>query len=99
MSSSSASPFDVSGRTKTARTGTSPCAVGTASGLTRLTVSCDPFSARYDFGIRSAIWRTFASLLPFGCQLDHAGSSGSSAPVARTMNEPIPAPTTAARRT
>ena len=99
MSSSSASPFDVSGRTKTVRTGTSPCGVGTESGLTMLTVSCEPFSARYDFGIRSAIWRTFATLLPVGCQADQAGSSCLSVPLASTMNEPMPAPTTAASRT
>ncbi len=99
MSSSSASPFDVSGRTKTAFTGTSPCGVGTESGPARLTVSCAPFSVRYAFGIRSAIWRTFAIVLPFGCQADQAGSSCFSGPVARTMNAPMPAPTTAARKT
>ena len=99
MSSSSASPFEVSGRTNTARTGTSPCGVGTESGPARLTVSCAPFAVRYALGIRSAIWRTFAVELPFGCQADQAGSAGCSPSLASTMNEPTPAPTTTARKT
>ena len=72
MSLSSARPREVSGRTKIDVTGTSPPSVGTASWLAWLTVSCSPFGCVYALGIRSAIWRTRASLLPVGSQLDQA---------------------------
>ena len=86
----------MSGRTKIEVTGTSPDSVGTASGLAWLTVSCSPFGCVYALGIRSAIWRTRASLLPFGSQLDHSAASGGAGRLASTMNEPMPAPTIAA---
>jgi hypothetical protein len=78
MSSSSASPLETSGRTTIARTGTSPCSVGTASELARLTVSCEPSSFLYALGTWSAIWRTFAWRLPVGRHADQAGSGAGS---------------------
>ena len=72
---------------------------GTASWLAWVTVSCSPFGCLYAFGIRSAIWRTRASLLPVGSQLDQAAASGGAGRLARTTNVPTPAPTTAARAT
>ena len=98
MSLSSALPRDASGRTKIDATGVSPAhSVGTASWLAWLTVSCSPFACLYALGIRSAIWRTRASLLPLGSQLDQAAASGGAGRLARTTNAPTPAPTIAAR--
>ena len=98
MSPSSAWPRDASGRTKIDATGSRPLG-GTASGLAWVTVSCSPFGCLYAFGIRSAIWRTRASLLPVGSQLDQAAASGGAGRLARTTNVPTPAPTIAARAT
>ena len=101
MSSDSARPAVVSGRTAIAGTRkldpSGPVTVGGPAYV--IATSALPLGSRYWSPTWSAIWAERRSTLPVGSHADQAGAGAGLPRPTRTSSEPTPAPATTASRT